>query len=101
MVAPHKKKVALNVPEFVKKAWTTMKQEEVAKVLLDANGEKDTLAHSVACNASGEVLHQPRGHPYKEFFRHCQGRDGMAQRKGNEGRIWLVPVGPSMFGAAL
>ena len=43
MVAAHKTKRGLDVPEWVKEAWKSQKQDDVAKVLLECNGDKASV----------------------------------------------------------
>lgn len=41
MVKDHKSKTGLNVPEWVKNAWHTRNKDELARILLDHNGDKE------------------------------------------------------------
>ena len=41
MVAPHKVRTGLQVPDFVREAWKSKDQNAMAKILMDANWDKD------------------------------------------------------------
>lgn len=41
MCADHKKKRGLNVPDWVKEQWKKREQNAMAKLLMDANWDKD------------------------------------------------------------
>ena len=43
MVAPHKSRKGLEVPDFVKDAWKSRDQNSMAKLLMDVNWDKDCM----------------------------------------------------------